>query len=907
MATYYVSTSGNDGNNGTSTGTAWRTIQKAVDSVGGGDRIEVMAGTYNEQVVASVSGTSGNEITLTHHGDRHSAIIGLRSQNSNLPALRITGSHWVVDGIKVDGIDRGGIHVWGESNSITNVTIQNCMISNQVPTDSYWPTTLLFVANEPHECSYCYALNNHLKDVYSGVPDIAAVSYAYNENITCQWNTHHVLIQGNLVENGSYIVLDCVSKGPPNSGKGKVHHVILDNNKILGVKDAYMQNGLGVKLDGCDYVVAQNNYIEDADGLNNGCEPYSDSYKTGRDNPYKYNLFRNNVHDATTYSNKAWWGYLIGADRFGSAGNYTFMSHLYNVHNVSIYADPSQPGVRWSIAKYLKFKNNISVCTNAHTEKGYLAQRYYSAWSLYQSEFSTEGWEVDGNIWHVPGDRTIWEWPDGTTHTTFSSWQTHSPNDQFAYPVYDADYILTSSSPGYQDGVRLTYAVGNGSSSTSLTVNDAGYFCDGFGLIDGDTIYVGGTEAKITSVDYDTNQITLESAISWSNGDDVGYAANPSIGVLAQAGSTGVISGDKVVADAGPNQTVYDSDGNGSESVTLDGSNSRADAGIASYVWTPSGLGISSVAQPTVTLNTGTTEITLTVTDNDGNTDTDTVTINVEDVPTIEDGEIVNQDPGLSTGLGGVWNFYSDAAYGANYSASASNGVVTISGSNSGGGRTQLMQIDVPIVSGASYKMTVRGSASPAATIYAQILQNVSPYTIYQNHAISLTSSTSDQVTYFTASNTNAECRLRLSFPDLSSTTTIAIDTFQLEIDTGGEVGPSVTLQPSNQTVTEGSNALFGSTFSGTSPTYRWYKTGVGALANGSKFSGANLDTLIIYDCAFDDQGSYYCTATNGEGSATTNSATLTVTPSAWAGWAEDESIWDGPSFGIRAGLRIGF
>jgi hypothetical protein len=83
------------------------------------------------------------------------------------------------------------------------------------------------------------------------------------------------------------------------------------------------------------------------------------------------------------------------------------------------------------------------------------------------------------------------------------------------------------------------------------------------------------------------------------------------------------------VADAGPDQALPDTQGDG-ESVTLDGANSSApDGTIASFVWKRNGTQIATGVAPTVDLNSGVHTIVLTVTDNTGAIDTDEVTISI--------------------------------------------------------------------------------------------------------------------------------------------------------------------------------------------------------------------------------------------------------------------------------------
>ena len=87
---------------------------------------------------------------------------------------------------------------------------------------------------------------------------------------------------------------------------------------------------------------------------------------------------------------------------------------------------------------------------------------------------------------------------------------------------------------------------------------------------------------------------------------------------------------DPPTADAGPDQTVTDTDGDGQERVALDASASRdPDGAILSFRWTASGDEIADEANAHVTLPLGIHSIILTVTDNDGATDDATTVVSV--------------------------------------------------------------------------------------------------------------------------------------------------------------------------------------------------------------------------------------------------------------------------------------
>src|SRR5690348_3842774 len=85
-------------------------------------------------------------------------------------------------------------------------------------------------------------------------------------------------------------------------------------------------------------------------------------------------------------------------------------------------------------------------------------------------------------------------------------------------------------------------------------------------------------------------------------------------------------------------------------------------------------------------------------------------------------------------------------------------------------------------------------------------------------------------------------------------------------------VAPSITTQPANQTVTAGQTASFSVIATGTAPlTYQWKK-------NGAAISGATSSSYTTPATTSSDSGALFAvTVTNTAGSATSNSATLTV------------------------------
>ena len=86
------------------------------------------------------------------------------------------------------------------------------------------------------------------------------------------------------------------------------------------------------------------------------------------------------------------------------------------------------------------------------------------------------------------------------------------------------DFNLAENSAFIDAGIFLTTTIGSGSSDT-ITVHDATFFYDGFGISgeQGDTIQLEGSSAtaRIVSVDYSNKTLVLDKPLTWNDGQGV--------------------------------------------------------------------------------------------------------------------------------------------------------------------------------------------------------------------------------------------------------------------------------------------------------------------------------------------------------------------------------------------------
>jgi hypothetical protein len=90
------------------------------------------------------------------------------------------------------------------------------------------------------------------------------------------------------------------------------------------------------------------------------------------------------------------------------------------------------------------------------------------------------------------------------------------------------------------------------------------------------------------------------------------------------------------------------------------------------------------------------------------------------------------------------------------------------------------------------------------------------------------------------------------------------------------DAATSINLQPLNQTIVQGTNAVFSISATGVITGYQWQRNGVN-ITDGVKYSGTGTPILTVLNVAVTDAASYRCIVTGTCGTQTSNLGVLTV------------------------------
>lgn len=504
--TYYVSLSGSDSNNGLIS-TPFKTIKKAADIVNPGDTVYVRAGTYNERIVLTRSGTASNYITFqpypgeTVYLDGTGLGNGVMFRGYNVSYIKVIG-------LKIRNYVGAGIHFRPSvSNGFggSHIEIKDNEIYNGTFLLDYGHAILVVTWPWGSTNAYTDVIvdGNYIHDVVTGMDS------AYNEALTLAGLITRFQITNNIIDNAQYIGMDLIGRGAQFPSNG-----IVMNNEVKN--SCSLANTSAIYIDGAKNVLIEGNKVHNNGG--NGIDVSAEQAGFVTENVIvRKNEAWNNIRNI-----------LIGSSSDGTA------RYLRFVHNTaSITAIGKSSNYPLFKTDYNIVKNNISY--NTITD-GYHLKNSYGA---------ITNTTLNYNNYYLPN---LWFHYASIFYANFSAYQSGTGQDtnSLAYDpkfinLYGNDFSLQSDSPCIDAGDFLTRTTSSGS-GTSLVVEDARYFTDGYGVIQGDLVQVGSNNpVRITSINYNTNTITLEKNISWNKGDGVSYSYSgsaPDIGAYEYVGGS---------------------------------------------------------------------------------------------------------------------------------------------------------------------------------------------------------------------------------------------------------------------------------------------------------------------------------------------------------------------------------
>ena len=439
------------------------------------------------------------------------------------------------------------------------------------------------------------------------------------------------------------------------------------------------------------------------------------------------------------------------------------------------------------------------------------------------------------------------------------------------------DFNLTSTSPAKKAGTYLTKTLSAGS-GTTVKVNDAYLFCDGNGIVTGDSILIGSNASVIITSVVDKQTLQINKSISWNLDDHVTLER---IGFTPDAGAILSIvppSGIPVISVQPITQTVVVG-----QSVTFSVAASGAQPLL--YQWRKNGVNILNATSSIYTISTtistdNNTEFSCLVSNSIGNVISNPAILTVNTI-TPTNNLIIN--PGFESGTNN-WSFFSNA--GSTFTVEPSGdtspnaAVINIPTniSTTPPLNVQLNQVNFPLEKGVSYKFSFRGKVNVPRSVIVVIHKNTAPYDNYGlNQQFDLTTSWQTYSATFVSNITmTSDTRIRFWFAEFAqSGDKYYIDNVSLEkVATPVPIAPVFTVQPQSLIVSESQSASFSISATGTSIiTYQWQKNEINLPGE------FQTSYTIPVTTNSDNNSTFRCIATNSVGSTSSDVAILTVLP----------------------------
>ena len=407
--------SGNDSNTGNSLASAWKTIQHAMNISSDGSTVYIKGGTYIEQLIMNVSGTSGNQIVFRNYQNDSVKVDG---NNANVTLLSITDKSFVtIQGLIFQNtLGNGciGITINGASE---NISIKKNLIQN-----IRWTASASTIPTSNDNCNpfvvYGDNASTSISNLVVDSNEIRNNINGFSENLTLDGNVSGFIISHNKVHNNTNIGILCAGhyQTSSNPATDQARNGTVSDNETYNNVSLYATSG-GLYVDGGrKIIVERNKSYGNGYGIEIGCEqPGTVDSVTVRDN-----IFFNNQTA----------GLAIGGYNYPTTGQ---VLNCIVSNNVLFNNDYSQSGTgEFYLSKVSNclFENNITFTSSQNivlsSDYASLQNNTYN----YNDYYSNDG---------ASGQNLIQFNFNMTNYTGFSAYQigtSQDANSMFADPTF---------------------------------------------------------------------------------------------------------------------------------------------------------------------------------------------------------------------------------------------------------------------------------------------------------------------------------------------------------------------------------------------------------------------------------------------------------------------------------------
>jgi hypothetical protein len=500
-----------------SDGDAYRTLAGAAAVATAGTAVVIRGGVFSEQLSPKNSGSEENYIIFRNYPDE---VVEISGATLN-PGIWIDRKDYVV----IEGLEIREVRRWLNALGSDHLIIRNNVFERAL--DEYGSSkTGVFMQS----CNYVKILNNKLHDTTQD--NLGMVDCDYN------------LIEGNIITKAKHTLWAFKCSHYNIIRNNYFHNELQKIGEIYDCENAGYGSAEFPKLNSVDdakYNVVEGNIFAYT-ASSGDHSPFAGIQYAGQNGIIRNNIFYECVgppFDLTLYGGEAAYNY----------GNRVYHNTFYNNNfgGISISGSSSYTFGDQKIKNNLFYKNRF---IQNDMRWSWYAELDNKPVQIVSGRIDDVLFE-NNNIFHSEADelyviaRGIRTSSSNPAPESLSWWEANHPqmfkNNVQVDPKFtnssNHDFYLQPGSPMIDAGAFLANTINAGENSTVISVDDAGWFMDGFGIVSGDTIQLEGQtdQAIILSINYDTETLTLDRPLSWSSGQGISMKYSderPDIGAL---------------------------------------------------------------------------------------------------------------------------------------------------------------------------------------------------------------------------------------------------------------------------------------------------------------------------------------------------------------------------------------